>query len=179
MEENNIMLSIEENIPVVVEAVTEFNKSYSTQTYYKELIKNGYSINDAVKKVCNKFDCYCSQTSNVNYLMERYTKLYNHNKITNPLAFSLVAVMLSLTINIGFDIYDGVIPSNNITIEIILINVVKYILITLVTLWGIKEIFKTLEHTYSPYDVFILPYERERIYKELVNRGYTVPEIKE
>ena len=45
--------------------------------------------------------------------------------------------------------------------------------------YALKTIFKEIKHTYSPYDVFVLSYERERIYKELINRGYTVPRIKE
>ena len=60
-----------------------------------------------------------------------------------------------------------------------LIEILKYVVPVLITVFGLKSIFKDIKQTYSSYDVFVIPYEQKRIYEELIKRGYTVPEIKE
>ncbi len=180
MEENNMIISRDETNPVIAEVITEFNKNYSTGTMYNELITNGYTISNAIEKVCHRFDVFCSHTSNVSYIMERYTELYNHSMITKPMATSLLALMISLAVNIGFSIFESEIPSNTeFSVSLVITTILKYLIPVILTAYALKAIFKEIKHTYSSYDVFVLSYERERIYKELVNRGYTVPEIKE
>lgn len=61
----------------------------------------------------------------------------------------------------------------------LLIEIPKYVLPVLITAFGLKSIFKDIKHTYSPYDVFVIPYVQKRIYDELTKRGYTVLKIKE
>ena len=112
MEENNSTQENEVVTHTVIETVTEFSQNYSTGTVYNELIKNGYTISDAIEKVCHKFDVFCSHTSNVSYLMERYTELYNHSIITKPMATILLALKISLAVNIGFSIFESDIPNN-------------------------------------------------------------------
>lgn len=166
-EENNMIISRDETNPVIAEVITEFNKNYSTGTMYNELITNGYTIINAIEKVCHSFD----HTSNVSYMMERYTELYNHSMITKPMATSLLTLMISLAVNIGFSIFESEIHSNTgFSVSLIITSVLKYLIPVVLTAYALKAIFKEIKHTYLSYDVFVLPYERERIYKELVNR---------
>lgn len=182
MEEHNLTLMDEEVSHEVVETETvmDFDKNNTTAIMYNKLIEENYTINCAVKEVCRKFDVFCSRTSNASYLMERYTELYNQSIITKPMATSLLALMISLVVNIGFSVFESGIPSNTeFSLIAIIVNIFKYVITILLTVHALKIIFKEIKHTYSPYDVFVLPYERERIYKELINRGYTIPRIKE
>lgn len=182
MEENNFTLMDDEisHEAVETEAVMEFDQNNSTAIVYNKLIEENYTTNCAVKEVCRKFDVFCSHTSNVSYLMERYTELYNHSMITKPMATSLVALMISLVVNIGFSVFESGIPNDTeFWLATIIASLFKYIITISLIVYALKTIFKEIKHTYSPYDVFVLSYERERIYKELINRGYTVPRIKE
>lgn len=67
------MSSKEENIPVIAETIPEFNKNYSTRTIYNKLINNDYTTNKAIAEMCHKFDIICNNTSNISYLLNRYT----------------------------------------------------------------------------------------------------------
>lgn len=151
----------------------EFCKTYTTSKYYKEIISNHYEKSEAIKIVCSSFDKFCSNTSNVSYLIERYTKLYNHKKVTKPMAFSYLAVLLSVLTNICIDIFkkaDTLV--NGSSLYNLFQSLLCYVLPALVMILIINMIFKTFQNTYSPYDVFVIPYERERIHKELVARGF-------
>ncbi len=182
MKEHNLTLMDEEVSHEVVEteAVMEFDQNNTTAIVYNKLIEENYTTNCAVKEVCRKFDVFCRHTSNASYLMERYTELYNQSMITKPMAISLLALMISLVVNIGFSVFESGIPNNTeFSLFAIIVNVFKYVITILLTVYALKTIFKEIKHTYSPYDVFVLSYEQERLYKELINRGYTVPRIKE
>ena len=175
------MSSKEENTPIVVETIPEFNKDYSTRTIYNELINNGYSTDIAIEKVCHKFDIFCSNTPNFIYLIDRYTEFYNHNKITKPLGMQLLsALVVGVSVNWGLNILQNEIPTNSsFSLLVLLIAILEYVAPVLITIFGLKSIFKDIKQTYSPYDVFVIKKEQKRIYEELIKRGYTVQEIKE
>lgn len=67
------MSAKEENTPIIVKTIPEFNKNYSIRTIYNELINNGYSTDTTIEKVCHKFDIFCSNASSSIYLINRYT----------------------------------------------------------------------------------------------------------
>lgn len=174
------MSSKEENTPIVVETIPEFNKNYSTRTIYNELINNGYSTDAAIEKVCHKLDIFCSNTPNSIYLIDRYTEFYNHNKITKPLGMGLLSLIISLALNLGINTFQNeTVANKELSLLSLLIEILKYVVPVLITVFGLKSIFKDIKQTYSSYDVFVIPYEQKRIYEELIKRGYTVPEIKE
>lgn len=92
----------------------------------------------------------------------------------------LSALVVGVSVNWGLNILQNEIPTNSsFSLLVLLIAILEYVAPVLITIFGLKSIFKDIKQTYSPYDVFVIPYEQKRIYEELIKRGYTVQEIKE
>lgn len=151
-----------------------FSKSNTTADYFKKLTDQNMNTNEAIQEVCKAFDEFCNKTTDVDYLIERYTELYNHNRVTKPMAFGLIAVFLSVFANLGVDAFKQFpnMESDSQTILGYCINIIPSLILTVVVVTSIMIIFKELKTTYRPFDVFVLSYERNRIYNELTARGY-------
>ena len=78
MSENNISSNSISEINDGEDTMVIFSKEHTTSHYYNEVIEENNSERDAIKKVCNSFDAFCTHTTDVEYLIERYTELYNH-----------------------------------------------------------------------------------------------------
>lgn len=148
----------------------EFSKKFSTAKLYKQYTDEGKSKVEAIKKVSEAFNIFCKETKNVDYLIDRYAELYNHKKVITPLVFSFITIVVSVVINIGYDILKDMFNSSSSII---------FVIIGLMILGTIAWIFKTMKNTYTPYDIFVLSYERKRLYEELTSRGYIVEPIEE
>lgn len=151
-----------------------FSKSNTTADYFKKLTDQNMNTNEAIQEVCKAFDEFCSKTTDVDYLIERYTELYNHNRVTKPMAFSLIAVLISVLANQLIDIFKQFLNwgTNGDTLIGIIVNMILSAIIAVAVVISITIVFKELKTTYRSYDVFVLPYERDRIYNELTDRGY-------
>lgn len=158
-------------------ASIEFSKKFSTADMYKQYTDEGMSEVESIKIVTKAFDDFCNETKDVDYLINRYTELYNHKKVIIPLAFSLITISTSVAINMGYDLIKDMSYDKNIDPSII--GSIMFILILLMIVGTFAWIFKTMKKTYTLYDVFVLSYERKRLYEELTNRGYIVEPIKE
>lgn len=174
MSDSNISADILSEVTVVAESAVDFNKEFNTSQYYQELINQDYDENKAIMKVCDDFDSFCSRTTDEVYLIERYTELYNHNKVIKPMALSFITVLISVIVNLCVNMFTDTVNSqaSDNTVWDLLGTFLSLLILTAALFISLKMIFKEFKKTYSPYDIFILPYERERIRKELVNRGY-------
>lgn len=159
----------------------EFNKNFSTAKLYKQYTDDGKSDIEAIKKVSDAFDVFCKETKNVGYLIDRYAELYNHKKVITPLAFSLITISTSVAFNMGYDVIKDTIniDNDNGGISSAVIGAIMSIIIIIMIITAFAWIFKTMKNTYTPYDIFVLSYERKRLYEELVKRGYIVDPIEE
>lgn len=159
---------------VVDEPEVNFNKTFTTSDYHKELINQNYDESEAIKKVRISFDDFCSRTTDEVYLIERYTELYNHNKVIKPMALSFITVLLSVIVNLCVNMFTNTVNSSasENTVWDLLGVFLNPLILTVALFISLKMIFKEFQKTYSSYDIFILPYERERIRKELADRGY-------
>lgn len=153
----------------------KFSKNFSTSDLYKQYTDAGKSDVEAIKIVAKAFDDFCKETKDVDYLIDRYAELYNHKKVITPLAFSLITISTSVGINIGYDIIKDMLYDKNISQSII--GSIMFVLIALMVVGTFAWIFKTMQKTYTPYDIFVLSYERKRLYEELTKRGYIVEKI--
>lgn len=178
MSENNVSSNSISEINDGEDTMVVFSKEHTTSHYYNEVIEENNSERDAIKKVCNSFDAFCSHTTDVEYLIERYTELYNHNKVIKPMALSFITILLSVLANLCANIFTNMVnvSSSGNTVLGLLINIINPLTLVVALIISINMIFKEFRKTYSPYDIFILPYERERIRKELIARGY-VPKM--
>lgn len=174
MPENKLVLNRNSEKPAVEQTIVNFKKSFTTSHYYKKLLDDNYVESEAIKKVCSSFDTFCSHTTNVDYLIERYTELYNHNKVIKPMALSFITVLLSVLTNLCVNVFTNPVDmsANGNTVLGKIINILNPLVLVAALIISIIMIFKEFRKTYSPYDVFVLPYERERIRIELVARGY-------
>ena len=77
--------------------------------------------------------------------------------------------------NFGYDIIKDMLYDKNISQSII--GSIMFVLIALMVVGTFAWIFKTMQKTYTPYDIFVLSYERKRLYEELTKRGYIVEKI--
>lgn len=167
--------------PTSSKSVIEFSKKFSTADLYKQYTDEGKSEVEAIKEVTNAFDVFCKGTKNDDYLIERYAGLYNHKKVITPLAFSLITISTSVAFNIGYDVIKNTVKIDNENggISSAVVGAIMIIIIVLMVVASFAWIFKTMKNTYTPYDIFVLSYERKRLYEELASRGYIVEPIEE
>lgn len=159
----------------------EFSKEFSTADLYKQHKDKGMSDVDAIKEVSTAFDVFCKETKNNGYLIERYTELYNHKTVIIPLALSFITFAVSVVFSMLLDVLKdmGNNVNDNSNIFSIIIGAIIFLILSVSIIYTFRRIFKEMKTTYSPYDVFVLSYERKRLYEELTNRGYIVEPIKE
>lgn len=174
MSNNNLPTSSMSENAVINESGEIFKRGFTTSDYYKMLKEQSYGESEAIKEVCKSVDCFCTQTSNNEYLIERYTELYNHNNIIKPLALSLITVLVTVLVNLGVNALTNTInaPTSGSMLGQFLGIFLGPLLLVMVFCLSLRKAFIEFKKTYSPYDIFILPYERERIHKELIKRGY-------
>lgn len=165
------------------------NLEFAPQLKFNEL-KSSEKMSVAIKKTKEYIYEHCNRKDNTDEILEMYRKQFNANKYarnhlkeliisSSTFVFTMIITKISdfdFSVESNFTGNNVIIDTINYIFQILPILIGVAALVFMSAYW-IKYIIKTLFNFSSLYDIYILPYLCDMMYKRLKSEGFDPPKI--